>query len=98
MQPNPILEYSGPQTAPPRRGPGWVVFSLMLLTAIPCLYSCFGMMDTWTFAREWKHYGQNPALLPQIEASVRRWTTLAIVLCLVYALGWSVYFMRRKPG
>ena len=93
-----VIEYSGPETAPRRRRPGLLAVFLMLLTAVACLYSCFGAMDTWSFARKWKQYGQNPALLPQIEASARAWTIRAIVVCSVAAVGWTVYFVRRRSA
>jgi hypothetical protein len=98
MEHDPIIEYSGPDTAPRRRRPGLLAVFLMLLTAVPCLYSCFNAMDTWSFARKWKQYGQNPALLPQIEESARAWTIQAIVVCSISAIGWSVYFVRRKTA
>jgi hypothetical protein len=98
MEPNPVIEYSGPAPAPRRRRPGWLAMLLMLLTGVACLYFWFGAMDTWSFARKSKQYGQNLAILPQIESDARAWIIQASVVSIVAAVGWSIYFMRRRAA
>jgi len=70
----------------------------MLLTVVAFLYSWYGALDTWSFARKSKQYGLNLAILPQVEAAARAWTVQASVVTILAAIGWSIYFMRRRAA
>lgn len=98
MEPNRPIEYASPETRRQRRRPGLLAAFLMLLTSTACLYFWYGAMDTWSFARKSKQYGQNLAIVPQVEASARAWTVKASVVSVVAAVGWSVYFVRRTAA
>jgi len=72
---------------------------LAVVTVVACLYVGFGALDTWMFERKWKQYGNDPALIPQLDAAVRGWIINAAVVYSVAFLGWSAYFLlRRRRG
>jgi hypothetical protein len=95
---DPILNYAGPGVAPPKR-PLWrrVVRTLMAaMTLVLCFLSWFAAMDARSFVQGWKKYGNDPLLLPQLEAGAEQNTrTAAIVFALALA-GWGVYFAHRR--
>jgi hypothetical protein len=95
MQTDPVIDYARPGSQPARKR--WHVLRTILavLTVVICLYFCYGAIDSRTFARKWKQYGQNPALIPQIDAAAHDWTVHAAVVCSVAAFGWSAYFIVR---
>ena len=93
---DPVLDYASPGLAPKR--PLWrhVLLALMAaLTLVICFVAWFVAMDARNFVAGWKRYGNDPSLLPQLEAAAKGNTRGAAVVFAVAIVGWAAYFAFR---
>jgi hypothetical protein len=93
----PILDYASPDVAPKRALWRRVVRALMaVLTLVVCFIAWFAAMDARSFVEGWKRYGNDPALLPQLEAAAAGNTRVAAAVFAVAIAGWGADFALRR--